>query len=83
MLVITLVCELKNTPPNPHTVAFFFCQNTDPRLNTAASILHDLIYILAKDNRMADIFHTIYLSNSNELNGPNAIYALFVTKRLR
>jgi hypothetical protein len=81
MLMIALARELvKSTPQNPRAVAFFFCQNTDPRLNTAASILRDLIWRLAvKDVRLANIFHTIYQSKSNQLHGPNAIYALFST----
>jgi len=54
MLMIALARELvKSAPQNPRTVAFFFCQNTDPRLNTAASILRGLIYMLAKDDQMA------------------------------
>jgi hypothetical protein len=81
MLMIALARELVKSPPqNPRTVAFFFCQNTDPRLNTASSILHGLIWSLAmKDAQLANIFHTMYQSKSNQLNGPNAIYALFST----
>jgi NACHT domain len=81
MLMIALARELvRSLPQNSRTVAFFFCQNTDPRLSTAASILRGLIWMLAmKDARLANIFHTIYQSKSNQLNGPNAIYALFST----
>jgi len=81
MLMIALARELVKSPPqNPRNVAFFFCQNPDPRLNTAASILRGLIWMLAvKDARLAKIFHTTYQSKSNQLNGPNAMYALFLT----
>src|ERR1700761_2593509 len=44
MLMIALARELVKSPhQNPSTVTFFFCQNTDPRLNSAASILRGLI----------------------------------------
>jgi hypothetical protein len=81
MLMIALARELVKSPPqNPRPVAFFFCQNTDPRLNTAASILRGLIWMLAmKDARLANIFLTKHQSKSTQLNGPNAIYALFST----
>jgi WD40 repeat protein len=81
MLLVALARELENNPPqNPRTVAFFFCQNTDPRLNTAPSILRGLIWRLAvKDARLANVFHTMYQSKYNQFNGPNAIYALFST----
>jgi len=81
MLMIALARELVESPPqNPCTVAFFFCQSTDPRLNTAASILRGLIWMLAiNDARLANIFHTMYQSKSNQLDGPNAIFALFST----
>src|ERR1700754_4566402 len=81
MLMIALARELvKNPPQSPCTVTFFFCQNTDPRLNNAASILRGLIWSLAmKDTQLANTFHTIYQSKSNQLDGPNAIFALFVT----
>ncbi|KAK5290631.1 hypothetical protein LTR99_011032 [Exophiala xenobiotica] len=81
MLIIALARELGKSPPgNPRPVAFFFCQNTDPRLNTATSILRGLIWRLAtQDAELANIFHKTYQSNSNQLHGPNAIYALFQT----
>src|SRR4051812_23302525 len=55
MLMIALARELVKSPPeNPRTVAFFFCQNTDPRLNTATSILRGLIWRIAmQDVRLA------------------------------
>ncbi|KIW99857.1 uncharacterized protein Z518_10785 [Rhinocladiella mackenziei CBS 650.93] len=81
MLMIALVRGLvKGSPQNPRTVACFFCQNTDPRRNTAASILRGLIWMLAMGSaQLASIFHAMYQSKSNQLNGPNAIYALFST----
>jgi hypothetical protein len=80
-LMIALARELEESPPpSTCTMAFFFCQNTDPRLNTAASILRGLIWMLAmKDTQLANIFHTMYQSKSTQLNGVNAIYTLFST----
>jgi hypothetical protein len=79
MLMIALVCELVKSPPlKPHSVALFFCQNTDPRLNTVASILRGLVKRLTMESvQLADIFHTMSQSKSNQLNGPNTIYVLF------
>src|ERR1700761_4969584 len=44
MLMIALVRELMESPDSSRTVVFFFCQNTDPRLSTAASILRGVIW---------------------------------------
>ncbi|KIX02800.1 uncharacterized protein Z518_08743 [Rhinocladiella mackenziei CBS 650.93] len=81
MLMIALARELvKNPPRRPCTVTYFFCQETDPRLNTASSILRGLIWSLAmKDAQLAHTFHTMYQSKSNQLDGSNAIFALFST----
>ena len=50
MLMIGLVKELSlEIKPQPsHSMAFFICQATDPKLNKASSILRGLIYMLIR-----------------------------------
>jgi hypothetical protein len=81
MLMIALVRELsKEIPGELSPTIFFFCQATDPRLNSASSILRGLIWKLAMNRpHVARIFLNKYESNNQFLNGLNIIYALFST----
>ena len=79
MLMIALVRELSNRlPTNSSAVTFFFCQNTDSRLNNAVSILRGLVWKLAINNpQLAMVFHSKYESIKHMFSGPNAVHALF------
>ncbi|PKS07831.1 hypothetical protein jhhlp_006439 [Lomentospora prolificans] len=51
MLLVAIIKELRActklaTPAADAFLSFFFCQNTDPRLNNAVAILKGLIYLL-------------------------------------
>ncbi|KAL6864200.1 hypothetical protein J3F83DRAFT_151605 [Trichoderma novae-zelandiae] len=48
MLVCGIIEELQNRNIKP---CYFFCQATDPRLNTATAVLRGLIYLLVDTNR--------------------------------
>ena len=53
MMAIALVNELSRrlqTDRCPGILSYFFCQNTDSRLNNAVSVLRGLIYMLATDH---------------------------------
>jgi hypothetical protein len=59
-------------------VSYFFCQSTDSRLNSAASILKGLIYLLvAQEKAMLRHVRGRYDdSGSRVFEGPNAVYTL-------
>jgi Cdc6-like AAA superfamily ATPase len=59
-------------------VSYFFCQSTDSRLNSAASILKGLIYLLvAQEKAMLRHVRKRYDdSGSRVFEGPNAVYTL-------
>jgi hypothetical protein len=46
MLMCGIIDELTGTQPDGTNVSFFFCQATDPRINTATAVLRGLIYSL-------------------------------------
>jgi NACHT domain len=81
MLMIALVRELSKTSPESlRAVTFFFCQNTDLRLNNAVSILRGLIWKLAIDcPQLAAVFHDKHELIKHMSGSPNAIHALFST----
>ena len=53
MMAIALINELfrrLQTDPCPGILSYFFCQNTDSKLNNAVSVLRGLIYMLATEH---------------------------------
>ncbi|RDW68629.1 hypothetical protein BP5796_09286 [Coleophoma crateriformis] len=77
MLMISLVRELSKLHGNP-SMTFFFCKNTDIRLNNAVAILRGLILKLAMNHPpLAKFFNKKYGANKNQLDGSIAVYALF------
>ena len=62
----------------PCLVSYFFCQNTDSRLNNAASVLKGLIYLLVtQENGMIRHIRKRYdKGRSGIFEGPNAVYTL-------
>jgi hypothetical protein len=46
MLFCGIINELQKTACNTVTVSYFFCQATDPRINTATAVLRGLLYML-------------------------------------
>ena len=50
MLLCGLIEEIKNatTSARPCQLSYFFCQATDPRINTATAVLRGLIYLLVE-----------------------------------
>lgn len=51
MLMIGLVHHLQETLSQNCTLAYFFCQNTDARLNNGISVLRGLVWMLLSKNR--------------------------------
>ncbi|CAI4211665.1 unnamed protein product [Parascedosporium putredinis] len=92
MLLITLVEQFQSSsklathsPDNQsafdETLSFFFCQNTDPRLNDAVAILKGLIYLLMlQDSSMISFIKHEYARKGKEFfdssSNANAFHAL-------
>jgi hypothetical protein len=49
MLLAGIIDELTNTPGSFGQVTYFFCQETDSRINNATAVLRGLIYMLVKN----------------------------------
>jgi hypothetical protein len=61
----------------PCLVSYFFCQNTDSRLNNAASVLKGLVYLLAQQEKSLIRYIEKRRDNSKDaFEGPNAIYTV-------
>jgi hypothetical protein len=62
----------------PQLLAYFFCQNTQPELNNAVSVLRGLIYLLVKkqDQLLRHVQNHYNAVGSKLFKGPNAIQAL-------
>jgi hypothetical protein len=82
MLMIALANELSKSLGQRHesgALAYFFCQSTDSRLNSAVSVLRGLIFLLVGQNQMLiryvrDEYDKI---GGKLFNGPNALYSLW------
>lgn len=48
MLLAGIIDELNDEPSNTYQIAYFFCQETDSRINNATAVLRGLIYMLVK-----------------------------------
>jgi hypothetical protein len=60
---------------SPLLVSYFFCQSTDSRLNSAASVLKGLIYLVVQQ-RIDMIRHVRKRYEDGGSDGPNAVYNL-------
>ncbi|KAL3459583.1 NACHT domain-containing protein [Aspergillus heterothallicus] len=56
MLLIGIIKEMMQMSSTETRISFFFCQNADPMLNNATSVLRGLIYQLPYDNRGQALF---------------------------
>jgi hypothetical protein len=46
MLLCGIIDELHNSMPRSALLSYFFCQATDPRINSATAVLQGLLYML-------------------------------------
>ncbi|KAF7505108.1 hypothetical protein GJ744_001248 [Endocarpon pusillum] len=46
MLLCGIIDELRKSTAETHLLSFFFCQETDPRINNAIAVLRGLLYLL-------------------------------------
>ncbi|ETS83080.1 hypothetical protein PFICI_04956 [Pestalotiopsis fici W106-1] len=77
MLMMSLVQELRKSSSEHHILAFFFCQNTDPRLNNAHAVLCGLLWLLVRENPMLGRYlHEDYKQQKDFLDGPDAFASL-------
>ncbi|GAQ10342.1 vegetative incompatibility protein HET-E-1 [Aspergillus lentulus] len=78
MLLIGITQDMLRTAQDTGLVSFFLCQNTDPKLNTATSILRGLVYQLALQERaLIQYIRSDYDSRGRLLfEDSNAFFAL-------
>ena len=79
MMAIALIDELSHRlQTSPGLVSYFFCQNTDLRLNNATSVLRGLIYMLVtKTDGLAKPLKDEYKTAGSKLfEGSNVYFAL-------
>ena len=81
MMAATLIDELSHrlkTNPGLGILAYFFCQNTDSRLNNAVSVLRGLIYVLiTEQNTLAQPLEAEFERAGSKLfEGPNVFFDL-------
>jgi hypothetical protein len=82
MMMIAIIEELTKrlkTEPSEHgLLSYFFCQNTDQRLNTTAAVLRGLIFMLLR--QQTTLIHHLRKryeeAGDSFLQGPNSVYAL-------
>jgi hypothetical protein len=83
MMMIAIIAELtkrlKAKPSEPGLLSYFFCQNTDQRLNTTTAVLRGLIFMLLR--QQTTLIHHLRKrydeAGDSFLQGPNTVYALF------
>ena len=78
MALISEVSQRLNERPGSNVLAYFFCQNTSNDLNTTASVLRGLIYLLVdQEKKLVRHIRKMYDGAGRQLfEGPNAMYAL-------
>ncbi|KAF7532235.1 hypothetical protein G7054_g8144 [Neopestalotiopsis clavispora] len=77
MLMMSLVQEFRKFEGEHHILTFFFCQNTDSRLNTAHAVLCGLLWLLIRENPVLGCYlHEDYRHHKDFLDGPDAFAAL-------
>lgn len=52
MLMCGIIDEVQKTTRHNNTVAYFFCQATDMRINNAVAVLRGLLYMLVIQNSL-------------------------------
>jgi hypothetical protein len=64
-------------------VSYFFCQSTDSRLNSAASVLKGLIYLVVqqRNDMIRHVRKRYDVGGSGVFEGPNAVYNLRLIPR--
>lgn len=76
MLMMSLVQEFRKARER-HFLTFFFCQNTDSRLNTAEAVMCGLLWLLVRENPvLGHYLHEDYRQQKDFLDGPDAFVAL-------
>jgi hypothetical protein len=77
MLMMSLIQEFRKPKGEQHILTFFFCQNTDSRLNTAHAVLCGLLWLLVRENPVLGCYlHEDYRHHKDFLDGPDAFVAL-------
>jgi hypothetical protein len=82
MMMIAIIEQLTKRldvePSKPGLLSYFFCQNTDQRLNTTGAVLRGLIStILSQQITLIHHLRKRYdVEGDNFLQGPNSVYAL-------
>lgn len=77
MLLGGLVDDFEQTPQMGINLAYFFCQATDSRINTAAAVIGGLIVsFLKQHHELRSYIHTEYKDDLDKLNGPDRWYML-------
>ncbi|PON28046.1 hypothetical protein TGAM01_v203183 [Trichoderma gamsii] len=77
MLLGGLVDNFEESPQIGLNLAYFFCQATDSRINTAAAVIGGLTVSLIKEHHeLRSYIHTKYKHDLNKLNGPEGWYIL-------
>ena len=82
MMMIGLVDQLSSqlqANPGSHIMSYFFCQDTDPRLNNAVSVLKGLIYFLTTEHEdlIQHIRKRYETAGSQQYEGASALLALW------
>lgn len=73
MLLCGIIDDLEKNPGINANLGHFFCQATDSRINTAASVVAGLIFSLIKRHQaLLSPIREKYEDKLNQLNGPNA-----------
>ncbi|KAJ5171724.1 NACHT-domain-containing protein [Penicillium capsulatum] len=79
MLLCGIIDELGSCKTeDPVNLSFFFCQATDPRINSASSVLRGLIFSLLDDqpSLLVHVREFCDTSGKEQLEGPNSWVAL-------
>ncbi|RDW65283.1 hypothetical protein BP5796_09975 [Coleophoma crateriformis] len=82
MMMLALYAEISRRieQSDPEAVVvYFFCQNTDPRLNNAAAVLRGLIFhlVVQDQHTLLDLLRKALDEMEKALEGPILIHALF------
>jgi hypothetical protein len=81
MMLIAIINEVSQRLENGlkgAVFSYFFCQNTDQRLNTTTSVLRGLIFMLVSQQKalICHLRKRHHESGDNFFHGPNTLYAL-------
>lgn len=77
MLLGGLVDNLEQSPQMGINLAYFFCQATDPRINTSAAVIGGLVVSFIKQHHeLRSYIRMEYKDDLEKLNGPDRWYIL-------